>query len=245
MTTQRKITQEEYIELTDLYSSAIKTLWTALGDEDTLGSACAAAAEARSTVTAWEDPDEAQMTNDFIGAAIYVVQALGQLNFLSGYFASFNSAMNAHLQESLDDWLADGGLRVSYYWKRSGNPSIGAANVFPPETSLGSFVVSGSGQGTFTAGGTVDTNYYGGAQLKLKATTAIGLADIDVTLTCLDEAGEEVEVEGQIPGGTQQNAEIELGTSADRIVQVTDVEISGGTATDAFEILTIEDREIA
>lgn len=246
MATQRTITHAEYIELTDLYAQAIGALVAAIGDEDTAGSAAYCAAGARSVVVAWEDPNEAQMTADFIDAAIDVVTQIQRLANFQAMFSSFNAAIIRHLGTTVDfnDWLAEGDQRVHYYYRQGGYAGLRNTNVFPPETELGSFVVTGSGQGTFTAGDTVDTGYYGGAQVALVTSVAIGGVDIHVTLTCTDEDGEAQEVTGIIPSGSQSGAVIELGTSADRIVAVTACSITGGTADDAFDIVTLEDREL-
>lgn len=245
MPTQRKITQSEYITLTDLYAQAIGALVEAIGDEDEAGTAAKFAADARATIVAWEDPDEAQMTADFIDAAIEVVTQIQRLSNLRTMFSAFNAAIIRHLGGTTDfnTWLAEGD-RVHYYFQQGGYSGFTNTNVFPPETELGTFAVSGSGAGTFTDGDAVDTTLYGGAQLALVTTSVIGAAGITVTLTVTDEEGEEGEVEGTITALSESGTVVELGTAADRFVAVTDCEITGGTASDAFKIVSVEDREL-
>jgi hypothetical protein len=245
MPAQRKITQAEYIALADSYAQAIEAMATAIGDEDTPGTAAYYAAAARAYVTAWEDPDEAQMTADFIDATIEVLAQIQRLSNMRSMFSAFNASTIRHLGATVNfnTWLAEGD-RVHPYFQQGGYAGLTPTNVFPPETELGTFAVSGPGAGTITAGDTVDTTRYGGAQLALVATSAIGSENIGVTLTVTDEDGEEDEVSGTITALSESATVVELGTSADRFVAVTACEITGGTASDAFKIVTLEDREL-
>lgn len=245
MPAQRLMIQDEYITLTDSYAQAIREIIDAIGDEDSAGTVAAFAADARNTITAFSDPDEAQMTADLIDAAIEVCTQIGRTTNLATYFSAFNAAVTRHIGGDVNTWLALGSSRVHYYFRQGGNTALTPKNVFPPATALGSFAVTGSGAGTFTDGSAVDTSLYGGAQISVKTTHAIGAADINLTISCLDEDGNVDTVTGTIPDGTLINTTIELGTAADRIADVTDVEITGGTADDAFTIQTVEDRTLA
>jgi hypothetical protein len=245
MPAQRELTQAEYIALTDCYAQAIREMIDAIGDEDTPGTVADYAADARNEITAFTMPDEAQLTADLIDAAIEVCTQIGYTRNLATFFSTFNAAVTRHLGQDVNTWLALGSDRVHYYFRQGGNSALLPANVFPPATALGSFAVTGSGAGTFTDGDAVDTTLYGGAQISVKTTHAIGAVAIGLTITCLDEDGEEVEVTGTIPENTLNDATIELGTAADRIVDVTAVEITGGTADDAFTVQTVEDRTLA
>jgi hypothetical protein len=132
---------------------------------------------------------------------------------------------------------------VSHWWKRGGNVAINPVNVFPPATILGSFAVTGSGAGTFTDSAQVDTTKYGGAQIELEVTgNVIGAAAIDVTVNAVTATGATVQKTGQIPAESAVGYKVALGTAADRIVNATDIDITGGTNGDAFRVQTIEDR---
>jgi hypothetical protein len=245
MPEQRLLSQAEYIELTDHYAQGIALLLTAKGSEDSPGTAAYHAAEARAAIVALAEPDEAILTADFIDATINTVTRIEREAEVASLFAEFNSAVIRHLDQDLNDWLSSGGLRVSHWWRRGGNTIIEAANVFPPVTVLGSFAVSGAGEGTFTEGAEIDTTRYGGAQVALEVLEqATGVAAIDVSCTCRTAAGGTVTRTGQIPGESAAGTTVELGTAADRIVEVTAIEITGGTAGDAFCVETLEDERL-
>jgi hypothetical protein len=245
MTTQRNATVSEFISWADEYCKGVKVLITALGDEDTEGTAIHYAANVRDMVTALDQPDEAQLTADLIDPAIAVVAALAREAAIGSFYAAFNQGMRAHLGSDLNTWLAADGTRVNSYWKRAGDTSLLPVNCCPPVTVLGAYAVSGSGTGTLTDGAAVDTVKYGGAQIQLRVTgQQIGAASIDVSVTCTTASGSTVTRTGTITNGSEVDTLVELGTAADRIVDITAVTISGGTAGDDFQIETMEDRTI-
>ena len=232
----------EYIEMTDNYAVGIGYQIEALGDEDTAASAIGYAAAVRDIVTAFADPDEADITADLINPVIAVVAALGREATLAGFYSQFNAAVLSHLGEDLNAWLADDGTRVHHQWKRGGNPNISAVNTFPPVTVLGSYAVSGSGAGAYTAEDAVATALYGGAQIELDVTgQTTGAAAIVATLTCTTASGSTVSREVTITGESEVGTTFAAGTAADRIVAVTAVTITGGTNGDDFQVQTMED----
>lgn len=242
MPVQRSLTVAEYIAMTDLYAGGIEYLIDAIGDLVTDASAIGAAVDVRDMVTAFAQPDKAQLTADLINPVIGVIAALGREATLAAFYGQFNSAVLNHLGQDLNAWLADDGARVHHLWKRGGNPNIAAVNTFPPVTVLGTYAVTGSGAGTLTAGAAVATALYGGAQIELEVIDdTVGAADIDVTCTCTTAAGGTVTKTGQIPNGSIVGAKVQLGTAADRIVAVTAVAIEGGTNGDDFQVQTMED----
>ncbi|MBN1630479.1 MAG: hypothetical protein JW990_11990 [Thermoleophilia bacterium] len=239
---QRLLTVEEYIAWTDLLCEAIKVLFTAKGDEDTPATAAYHCAAARNAITALEDPDEAKLTVDLLPSAMALVARAELESEVSSMFSGFNSAVIGHLGTDLNAWLTAEGIRVSHWWKRGGNVTIAPVNVFPPVTTLGSFAVTGSGAGTYTDSGQVDTSKYGGAQIQLEVTgNPIQAASIDVTVTARTAAGATVVREKTIPNGSTVGTTFDLGTEADRIVDVTGITITGGTNGDAFRVQTMED----
>ena len=76
MPAQRLITQAEYIAMTDYLAQMIEVLLTAKGVEDTPATAAAYAAACRNTITAFDQPDEADITVDLLPAAISLVAAV-------------------------------------------------------------------------------------------------------------------------------------------------------------------------
>lgn len=239
---QRLITVAEYIAWTDMLAEAIQVLFTAKGDEDTPDTSAYHCATMRNAITALAAPDEADITVDLLPAAYNLVTAAARESDVAALFAGFNSAIVSHLGSDLNTWLTADGSRVSHWWRRGGNTSILAVNVFPPVTTLGSFAVTGSGAGTYTDSDEVDTTRYGGAQIQLEVTgNPIGAASIDVTVTVLTAAGATVTKTGTITNGSLVGATVDLGSAADRIVDVTTITISGGTNGDAFKVQTMED----
>ena len=240
---QRQITVAEYITWTDLLADAIQVLFAARGDRETPDTAAYHCAAVRNAITALANPDEADITVDLLPAAINLVTAAERESDISGMFAGFNSAVTSHLGQDLSAWLAADGARVSHWWKRGGNVTIAPVNVFPPATVLGSFAVTGDGAGTFTDSGAVDTTKYGGAQIQLEVTgNPIGAAAIEATVTCLTAAGATVSRVGTILAQSIVGYTVDLGTSDDRIVDITGITITGGTNNDAFRVQTVEDR---
>lgn len=250
MTTQRLITQAEYISFTDKLSEMINVLFTALGDEDTPGSAASEAADFRDQIVAFVLPDEAKITADFIDQAIALVTALERESTIMSYCASFNSAVISHLGTDVNAWLATSGLRVHHLFRRGGNSSLSPVNVFPPVTVMGTFAVTGSGTGTWTedpdTNGKVDTRMYADAQLEVMVINQpIGAADITVSITGTDfdgnAQGPHVAV---IPSGSIVGTKVDVDLSTDRFATVTLVTITGGTSGDNFQVQTKEDRTL-
>ena len=242
---QRQMTVAEYIAWTDLLSEAIKILFTAKGKEETPATAAYHCAAVRNAITALEDPDEAKLTVDLLAPAMALVARAELESDVSSMFATFNSAIIGHLGTSLNAWLQADGARVSHWWRRGGNVTISPVNVFPPVTTLGSFAVTGSGAGVYTDSGAVDTTKYGGAQIRLVVTgNPIGAAAIEVTANCVTTTGGTVQRVGTIPAASAVGFTLDLGTSADRIVDVTSITVTGGTNGDAFRAQTMEDARV-
>jgi hypothetical protein len=247
LTTMRKMTGLEYITWTDLFSSAIKAVMAVTGDEDAPGTAAAYAAEVRDAITALAEPDEFQLTVDLLPAAGAAVTAWQLESTLAARFGQFNSAVRAHLAQDLNAWLtSEAAGRVSHWWRRGGDTSMSPANVFPPETVLGTVAVTGSGTRTFTAGAVVPTTLYGGAQVAVRVINqAIGAAGINVTVTGLDATGTSRTWTGTISAESAEGTVVNLaGTGVTAGIAATACTITGGTNGDDFEIITVEDREI-
>jgi hypothetical protein len=246
MTTQRLLTVAEYIGFVDDYSSGIKALLTAVGDEDTPTSMVAYAAAVRDTVVAFAEPDEADITQDLIDGVINTIAAIGREAAIAQYFAPFNSAIRQHIGQDLSTWLEADGTRVPHWWKRAGDTGITPINCFPPETVLLTVAVTGSGTKTTVAGAAVDQTKYGGAQVALKVINqSIGAASIVATVTGVDAAGAARSWTATLTNGSAQGTVVNCaGTGNNNGVSVSAISFTGGTNGDDFEVVTVEDRTI-
>lgn len=119
--------------------------------------------------------------------------------------------------------------------------------VYPPVTSMGTFVASGEGAGTFTDASAIDLDLYGAADLEVYITAKGGTSvTLTATITGLDE-------NGSVITGTATVVAADVGDSiavvpADagrRFADVTDVTIKGGAAGDAFTVRSKVDRSIS
>jgi hypothetical protein len=153
------------------------------------------------------------------------------------------------------------GVGISDYWETENYPTyricpeaaqiaraarfyIKPSLVFPPVTSLGSFVASGAAAGTFTDGDLIDGNLYGPADLEV-IITAKGGAQVDLvaTITGTDENGSTIT-------GVATVVALDVGGTADvvpdqtgaKFQDITNVTITGGAADDAFTVRSKEDR---
>lgn len=147
---------------------------------------------------------------------------------------------------SLDLQATDAGERYSPSFAallRANSKTLEAENVFPPQDTLGTFAVTGSGAGTFTDGSAIDTDLHGGADIEAVAVGVIGAANIDVTAVCVKEDGTTGNYTGQIPSGSLDGAAVDLTIAGGaKVVNVTSATIAGGTNGDDFIIRVKLDR---
>lgn len=248
---QRTMTAQEYIDWTDMLAQAIDVLLTAKGVETTEATAAHYAADFRNAITALDLPDEAEITADFIDTAIALVAAVELESEIQTLFSRFNGAVTSHLGSSVNTLLSNAGLRVHHLWRRSGNLTILAANVFPPVTALGTFAATGSGAGTWTedpdTDGEIDTSLYGAAQLEVEVINqAIGAAAVTVTVTGTDANGDAlVKSSTEISALAETGTKADVGLEADKFATVTSVAITGGTNGDDLRVQSLEDRTLA
>jgi len=95
MPAQRLITPAEYIGFTDDLARMIQILFTAKGDEDTPATAAYYAAAVRNAITAFDQPDEADITADLIDAAIALVQKVELESEVAGLSAGLTRRSSA------------------------------------------------------------------------------------------------------------------------------------------------------
>ncbi len=146
---------------------------------------------------------------------------------------------------SLNRYLTTQDKRVHPDLRKIGM-QIDGINAFAPAlVSLATFTVTGDGAGTYVDVASVDGNLYGKANCVLRATTLIGVATIEATLTMdlIDGTTESKAV--SIPNGTASGTEFDIGThDTDMYVGCSAISITGGTADDAFEIRTKVERTL-
>lgn len=174
-----------------------------------------------------------------------VVVTVGAL--YAGRFAALNGTtggLSAFL--ATNDARVDAALRDILGW------ALTPVSIFPPIYSgankLGSYLLSGAGAGTYTDNIPVDTTKYGKAWLTLKTVGQTASANIVVTVVGKKLDGTTQTKTATINSGTTVNTLTNvgtLGTSADHFVDVTSVTVTGGGASDAFEIQTRLERAIA
>jgi hypothetical protein len=153
------------------------------------------------------------------------------LGDLSAYLLANDSRVHRNINT-----LLSAGIKPTGIWPA---PMTGA-------NKLGNYAATGATTGTFTDGAAVDTTKYGKAWLQLHVTHAIGASLVATIIgTKLDGSAQSVPVTltGHIIGDLV--AVGTLGSSADHFKDVTNVTITGGTALDAFEIESVEERTIA
>ena len=93
MPAQRVITQAEYITMTDYLAQMVEVLLTAKGVEDTPATAAAYAAACRNQITAFDQPDEADITVDLLPSTISLVAAVERESEVASLCAGFNAAV--------------------------------------------------------------------------------------------------------------------------------------------------------
>ncbi len=247
---QRTMTAQEYIDWTDELAQCIGVLLAAKGVEATPATAAYHAAAFRNLVTALGDPDEAEITADFIDTAIALVEQVELESEIQTLFSRFNGAVTSHLGSSVNTLLTNAGLRVHHLWRRAGNLTILAANVFPPVTVMGTYAATGSGTGTWTEDptteGEIDTTMYGACALEVEVINqAIGAAQITLTIVGTDANGDALSKTAVVPLESASGTKVDVGLAADKYATVTAVTSAGGTAGDDLRVQSKEDRTLS
>ena len=124
---------------------------------------------------------------------------------------------------------------------------LAPALVFPPVTSLGTFVASGAGAGTFTDGSAIDLALYGAADLEA-VVTAKGGASVSLVATVTGK-----DANGSTITGTATFVAAAIGDKVNvvpteagaQFYDITNITITGGAASDAIRIQTKYDRALS
>jgi len=164
---------------------------------------------------------------------------------------------------SWNGYCTDKSLRVSDYFNLLYQIAKGsymlANNVFSEsddvfgnvEITIGPAVTftDGINYGDGASANLATDSKYAPTQLKAIAVGAIGGTDIDLRLSVKDPTDTPTTIDVTIPAGTLDGAEIDIGTSSDRYLDVTDVsyQLAGSTGTvgDNLNIQNKKERQIA
>lgn len=147
----------------------------------------------------------------------------------------------------LDTFLNTNNIRVSPAVVALGFP-LAAAQILPPSVDpMATFTVTGSGAGTYTHVANVDTTLYGRAWLQAVVTATVGATPIVAVVTGSQIDNTLVTKSATISAnssvGTAVNLGV-LGVQADSFDAVTNIAITGGTAGDAFKVISRVERVI-
>lgn len=177
-------------------------------------------------------------------AAVVAASLYGAL-----YGAALQRALDRHYGSvaGLNAALATAGVRVHPDLRKIGfqidAPNAFCATVVDP---VASYVVTGAGAGTFTAGSDLDTTVYGKANLSVVVTHAIGGVNLVATLSLKRIEGTRETRTVTMPALSLIGASVAIGTpGADMYVGVTSVTVAGGTAGDAFKVVSGIERTVA
>lgn len=231
----------------DSIAKGVEVLEGAVGTGSEAGTVSKGAANNVTTLQAVADSVVlADLMPAFVSRASIVKQAVIERALVG---MSIQRALDRHYGEaygSLNDFLKQQDARVHPLLRNIGF-QIDATNAFCPTAidPVASFLVTGSGAGTFTAGSAVDETNYGKAHFKVRTTSLIGAAAIAVTLTLTQADGSSTTKVVNIPGATASGTEFDVGLTTDRYLACTNISITGGTAADAFKTISTVERTIA
>lgn len=149
-----------------------------------------------------------------------------------------------------DYWEAENSDRMAPEFAqivRSIGYDIKASLVFPPVTTMGTYVASEATVGIFTDGDLIDGNLYGPGDCEIEV-TAVGSETCSIVVTAIgkDKNGEVMTGVGTFDstavGGKVNVVPTETGKQFQDITTIT---ITGGVADDAFKIQSKVDRAVA
>lgn len=161
-----------------------------------------------------------------------------------------------------DGYLTDADERVSYYFNllyyATRRVQMLANNVFSEsDDNFGSVAIGagpaivftdGVNYGTGAATNRADGSNYAATQLKVRV-GSMGATDADLRLSVKDVNNDLTTIDVTVPGGSSAGAEVEVGTSSDRFLDVTAVAFvpasHTGTVGDTFTIRNRKERQIA
>lgn len=149
----------------------------------------------------------------------------------------------------LDTYLNAQNIRASIHVKQLGFP-LSAAQIMPPSVNpMATVLVTGSSQATYTHVADIDTTQYGRAWVDVVVTSTIGANTITATVTgvqidSVTVTNQQVTIAANSSVGTTVHVGT-LGTQSNSYDSITHVSVSGGTAGDAFNVVSRVERTIS
>lgn len=150
---------------------------------------------------------------------------------------------------NLDTFLQVNNVRVSSHVLDMGFP-LSPEQIMPPAVNpMATFAVTGAAAGTYAHVADIDTTQYGRAWLDVVVTATVGASPITATVNGLQfdnvtVTNKQVTISANSSIGTTVHVGT-LGTQADSYDYVTGITITGGTAGDAFKVVSRVERTIS
>lgn len=185
------------------------------------------------------------------------INGIVQSTMASTVFSTVVRAHDTHIQNvvggsaNLNTLLTNSGINVNskyeevYYYVNGRH--LSANNVFDQYIHvMATATIVGSGTGcTFTDGvalgtgtGNAGVGNYCASQLKCVVISGL-TADVDMKIYATQEDGTETTIDVTV---TTLDSEVNIGTTADTFIDVTNIQTTGGDATDEIDIVNIPER---
>ena len=159
---------------------------------------------------------------------------------------------------TLDTLLTNSGINVSsdyeeVYYYSTGRHLSANNTYYQGEYIVGAVNSTSSGVGSFTDGDAIgigsgsvsaDGNTYAAAQLKCIVTSGIGSNDLLLKLHVTEEDTTETTINVTIGNALTVGDEVEVGTSSNKYIDVTNIEIAGGNNGDGVIVKNIPERTL-
>jgi hypothetical protein len=162
----------------------------AYGDVATPDTAMYGAKLNRDRIVAFSDPEDWDIEYDLLPGTIATIAAYGVTTEQASKHSTLISALGSHFgATSLATWMADNSVRAHPNIKDVYSGLTANTTFCPTVITLATMGVTGDGAGTLVDGTDIDRTLYASAQLELYTQTAIGDANIVVTVTGKNDAG--------------------------------------------------------
>jgi hypothetical protein len=237
----------DFEAIMDNIAKQIDLIKSAYGDIDTPATAMYGAKLNRDRIVAFADPDDWDIEYDLLPGTIATINAYNVVTEQAAKHQTLIAGLTNHLgATSLAAWMVEEGIRVHPNIKNAYSGLTPNATFCPDVVVLASFELTGAGAGTLTDGSDIDRTLYASAQLELYTESAIGDDGVHVTVTGKNDAGATISLpETEITASASEHTAFAIGTIANRLCQVTDIDVTGGHDNDLFTVRSKVERAIA
>ena len=187
-------------------------------------------------------------TNDDMSPAVDLSAAF-QFDIVANLGPPFDgrrAALTKHLGD-LNAYATKNNIRFAPELKQILSWPLQPANMFSYQITLGDVVVTASDTGTFTDGEAADTTKYSGKLwVNCQVTSDMGAAPLQVNAIGTKWDGSAQTHTVTIPAGSTPGFLVPLGvfgSDADSYKDITNVVLTGGTAGDTFNFLSVPERQ--